>query len=241
MTAGPFSPPTGPARVLAVCDGLLREIGRRQHRFSWLRGHDDWLAVDGYYPANKLVVYCGADPDEQRLYEQLVPQHGLYLLVVEPEALPDDPLAAQALVREQLEQDGWSPRPDSRPVAAEAAVAVPGQPSTPPKPAKPPKPPKPPPRHPASAGFGIGLALSVAVLAEAYLGLIVLAIDNGYVVLGLGLLLDAAARVLGTLSTRTWSSLLIGSPRVVDQEQPAKAVAIAALAVSALGVVLAIL
>jgi hypothetical protein len=86
------------------------------------------------------------------------------------------------------------------------------------------------------------------VLVEAYLGFVVLAIDKGDVVLGLGLLLDAAARALGTLSARqrqhpeqTWPSLLIGSPEVARQEQPGQAVAIAALALIALGILLAIL
>ena len=190
------------------------------------------MVVDGYYPANKLVVYCGGDPEERGLYEQLVPEHGLYLLTLKPDELPDDQVATQAVVRKQLEKDGWSPRPVSRPVAAVPTPA----PKADPAPRKPREAPS-----SVKAGFGIGLVLSTLILAEAYLGIVVLAIDNGDVVLGAGLLLDAAARVLGTLSTQTWSSLLIGSPRVADQEQPAKAVAIVALILIALGVVLAIL
>jgi hypothetical protein len=249
MSAGPSSLPSGAARVLAACDGLLREVGRWEHRFAWLRDpqapSDEWLVVDGYYPANKLVVYCGEDPEERRLYEQLVPQHGLYLLAVKPDELPDDQLAAQAVVRTQLEKDGWSPRPVSRPVAAVPTPA----------PAREAKPghwtqvhTEAPPPQSTTAGFGIGLALSLMVLVEAYLGFVVLAIDKGDVVLGLGLLLDAAARALGTLSARqrqhpeqTWPSLLIGSPEVARQEQPGQAVAIAALALIALGILLAIL
>ncbi len=252
MSAGPSSLPSGAARVLAACDGLLREVGRREHRFAWLRDpqapSDEWLVVDGYYPANKLVVYCGEDPEERGLYEQQVPEHGLYLLAVKPDELPGDQLAAQAVVRTQLEQDGWSPRPVSRPVAAvptpaPAREAKPGdwtEVQTQAAPAAAPQ--------STTAGFGIGLALSLVVLVEAYLGFVVLAIDNGDLVLGLGLLLDAAARALGTLSARqrqhpeqTWSSLLIGSPEVARQEQPGKSVAIAALTLTALGVVLAIL
>ncbi len=244
MTAGPSSPPTGTARVLAVCDGLLKEIGRRQHRFSWLRDPDapgdEWLVVDGYYPANKLVVYCGDDAQDRRLYDQLVPQQGLYLLTIDPDELPDDPIAAQAVVRKQLEDNGWSPRPVSRPVAAvsppaAAREAKPGQ-WTPVRTTTPATP-----EQTTTAGFGMGLTLILLVLLEAYLGLVVLAIDHGDVVLGLGLVLDAAARVVGTLSAKTWASLLIGSPEVVNHEQPGKAVAITAIALTGLGIVLAVL
>lgn len=252
MTAGPSTLPRETARVLTVCDGLLREVGRREHRFSWLHdldSPDDWLVVDGYYPANKLVVYCGSDLDELSAYRQLVPQHGLYLLAIEPDDLPEDPIAAQAVVRKQLEDDGWSPRPSQKP------VAVVTTPAAPPKQAKPSHwtegrhtAPPTDPRQATTAGFGMGLILIAIVLAEAYLGLVVLAIGSGDVVLGAGLLLDAAARALGTLTARehrqadqTWASLLIGSPAMLKQEPPARIVAIAALALIGLGVVLAVL
>lgn len=255
MTAGASSLPTGRSRVLTVCDGLLREVGRREHRFSWLRDPDaseeEWLVVDGYYPSNKLVVYAGSDPDERSLYRQLVPEHGLYLLTVEPDDLPDDPIAAQALVRKQLESDGWSPRPSPKPVAAApppapAAAKPQAQPGHWTKVHHTAQPEDP--RQATTAGFGMGLLLIVIVLLEAYLGLVVLAINHGDVVLGAGLLLDATARTMGTLGARqrhdpeqTWASLLIGSPAVAGHEQPAKLVAIAALVLSALGIVVAIL
>jgi hypothetical protein len=263
MTAGPSSLPTDAARALAVCDGLLREVGRREHRFSWLRdpdGPDDqWLVVDGYYPSNKVVVHCGDDPDELRLYHQLVPQHGLYLLEIDPPELPDDQLAAQARLRKQLEDQGWSPRPVSGPVTAEPPAAKPGrqaarQSARPPvspgrwtevqshgKPAEDSK-------HAATAGFAMGLLLIVVVLVEAFLALVVLALDNGDLVLGAGVLLDAATRAFGTLAARqrhdsgqSWSSLLLGSPAVAGHEQPPKTVAILALILIALGIVIAAL
>lgn len=258
MTAGPSSLPTETDRALAVSDGLLREVGRREHRFAWLRDPDgppdQWLVVDGYYPSNKVVVSCSDDPDERRLYRHLVPQHGLYLLLIEPEDLPDDPLAAQAVLRKQLEEDGWSPRPESGPVAAPPArepahpaitsgpwtevrrsqAASPGQ--------------EPRPAASATAGLVMGILLIVVFLIEAYLGLVVVAINNGDPVLGVGLLLDAATRAFGTLAARqrqdseqSWSSLLIGSPAVAGHEQPAKALAILALALIGLGIVIAVI
>jgi hypothetical protein len=179
-----------------------------------------------------------------------VPQHGLYLLEIEPQDLPDDQLAAQALLRKQLQQDGWSPRPQSRPVTA------------PPPPERAREPvsagrwtevqshghPAAEPHHAATAGFAVGLLLIVVVLIEAYLGLVVLAIDNADPVLGAGVLLDAATRAFGTLAARqrhdpeqSWSSLVLGSPAVAGQEQPAKAVAILALILVGLGIVVAVL
>jgi hypothetical protein len=255
MTAGPSSLPTGTAQSLAVCDALLREVGRREHRFSWLRDPDgpegQWLVVDAYYPSNKVVVYCGQDPDELRLYHHLVPQHGLYLLTIDPEDLPDDQLAAQALLRKQLSADGWTPRPQPRQVSASPL----------------PEPSRPPvqarrwseiqshgghtsdhPKHAATAGMAMGLLLIVAVLIEAYLGVVVLAFQNGDPVLGVGVLLDAATRAFGTLAARqrgdpqqTWSSLMLGSPAVAGHQQPARSLAILALILVSLGIVISVL
>jgi hypothetical protein len=252
MTAGPSSLPTDRAGILALCDGLLREVGRREHRFSWLRqpdgGEDEWLSVDAYYPSNRVVVYAGIDPEEQLLYEELVPQHGLYLLCVDPYGLPDDPIAAQALLRKRLEEEGWSPRPAPRPVAASPARAQPAHWTEVKNHA--PEPSSAASRAPQSttAGIGMGLVLIALVLLEAFLGLVVLALENGEVILGAGLLLDAAARAVATLTAaerrrpeQTWASLLIGSPSIAGQEMPAKAIAIAALVLIALGIVVAVL
>ncbi len=92
------------AIVLDLCDRLLGEIGRRQHRFSWLRapgaGIEDCLICDAYYPGNRLVVMCRADGSEpDALYAEEVPRHGLLLLLVTPAALgPDRLSASEALV-----------------------------------------------------------------------------------------------------------------------------------------------
>ena len=82
--------------ILDLCDRLLDEVGRRQHLFSWLRapgaGTEEWLAVDAYYPARRLVVLCNdADGENAGLFDELIPAHGLGLLRVELDALGPDP------------------------------------------------------------------------------------------------------------------------------------------------------
>jgi hypothetical protein len=115
--ATPVSPtdavPGSPAlpAILAMCDRVVGEMGRRSHLFSWLRapgsGPEEWLAVDAYYPAHRLVVVCREDPSaSDYLYAELVPAHGLRLLELTPAELgaggdtaelPDLASAEQAL------------------------------------------------------------------------------------------------------------------------------------------------
>jgi len=81
--------------ILALCDRVLGEIGRRSHLFSWLRapgaGPEEWLAVDCYYPANRLVVVCRREADPfGDVYAKLVPAHGLRLLELTPSRLGAD-------------------------------------------------------------------------------------------------------------------------------------------------------
>ena len=94
--------------ILDLCDRLLDEVGRRQHLFSWLRepgaGTDEWLAVDAYYPARRLVVLCrDADGEHDTLFDELIPAHGLGLLRVELDALGPDPEEAVSAQIEALE------------------------------------------------------------------------------------------------------------------------------------------
>jgi hypothetical protein len=73
-----------------------------------------------------------------------------------------------------------------------------------------------------AVGVITGMALALVCGAELVLAVIVVALDSGRVVLGLGLAFDACARVLGTLdagrvgkSGWAWASAIIGSPAVV--------------------------
>ena len=75
----------------AMCDRMLGEPGRRQHLFAWLQapdaGAEQWLAVDAYYPASRLVVVCRADPpgpDDHALPASSCRAHGLRLLQLDP-------------------------------------------------------------------------------------------------------------------------------------------------------------
>lgn len=102
--------------VIGLCDEVLGEPARRQHRFDWLLGDPGSagtrgaLPVDAYYPAHRLVVeyrerqhdypvahfdkpdvitVSGVHRGEQRrIYDrrrdELIPSHGLRLVVVRP-------------------------------------------------------------------------------------------------------------------------------------------------------------
>jgi hypothetical protein len=102
--------------VIDLCDEVLGEQARRQHRFDWLLGDPDTggtrapLPVDAYYPDRRLVVeYRERQHDEpvpffdkpdvltvsgvhrgeqRRIYDrrrdELIPSHGLRMVVLRP-------------------------------------------------------------------------------------------------------------------------------------------------------------
>jgi hypothetical protein len=113
MGASPSAPAA--AAILTACDRVLGEIGRRNHLFSWLRapgsGPEEWLAVDAYYPGNRLVVLCRehAFPHEQ-VYVELVPAHGLRLLAVTVSELSDDVAEAELALRGRIAELELPPR-----------------------------------------------------------------------------------------------------------------------------------
>ncbi len=114
------------AAILGICDRALGEAGRRRHLFGWLRDPDaaneGWLPVDGYYPRNRIVVVCRAQPGRHdRLYSELIPAHGLLLLVVSPSDLEGDP----EIVRRRIERMIEALRATTRPRDALRATARP--------------------------------------------------------------------------------------------------------------------
>src|SRR5579884_2144387 len=109
--------------VLAMCDRTLGEIGRRRHLFAWLRSPDrdgeGWLPVDGYYPRNRLVVICReTSQPADRVYQELVPAHGLRLLEVKPAELGSDPGAAGQTLERMLARLGLPKPPAAAPEPA---------------------------------------------------------------------------------------------------------------------------
>jgi hypothetical protein len=118
------------ASILALCDRLLQEVGRRRHLFAWLLTPDgapgQWLPVDAYYPASRVVVVCHVmNAAEARAYADLVPAHGLRLLTIVPAELGDDLAVARDLLARMIatlaapqprppEQPRTSPRPSPR-------------------------------------------------------------------------------------------------------------------------------
>lgn len=211
-----------PEAVLDLCDGLLEEIGRRRHLFAWLRLPDappgEWLAVDAYYPARRLVVMCRPLSEVQtRLCDELVPGHGLRLLRVDSDDLGDDPRATLSGRIESLE---LPPReifdlsvgtPTVRDSAVSRMSASLVQAASPPARQRArPRPPHRPgaavlttrPREEASvaAGVVLGVALAVVLGIELFVGVGEVALGGNHWLLAFGLALDAAARALGTVA-----------------------------------------
>ena len=213
-------PPT--VAVLNRLDWQLGEAGRREHRFSWLRDvRGDWLAVDAYYPSNRVVLIASADPDVLEHCEQAVPANGLYLLTLEPEDLTpggsSDGLANR--LRDRLIQQGWAPR---------AVIGLGSMPASDVAPAPLRSPPERPretwaarqsPARRRSGDPASGVVLVLIAVAELVIGGGVIGLGAGDYVLGFGLLLDACARVLGAIAASqngdpdaAWSAVLFGSP-----------------------------
>jgi hypothetical protein len=259
------------AHVLNLCDRMLGEPARRRHLFAWLRAPgaaaDEWLPVDGYYPGNKLVVVFHSSPaGNAKIYSELVPAHGFKLLELTPDDL-DDPARAEATLRERINALGVAPRrprksqPQQGAVARAVASLAPARPvaeTGPSEPAPAVTRSRPPAEvTPLGAGFGalLGVVLASVLLAEVYLGVVVVGFDHGQPLLAFAFALDACARALGTiaaghsgLSGWAWWCALGGSPAValygkferLEQAatEPARLaglISLVALAVGALG------
>jgi hypothetical protein len=106
MTADRLAGALEVEEILALCDQLLGEVGRRRHIFAWLRAPDgpaeEWLPVDAYYPGRRLVVICRDRPEE--MFEQLVPAHGLRLLKLEPGRLGGDRDQVRRMLETMIER-----------------------------------------------------------------------------------------------------------------------------------------
>ena len=200
--------------IVDAADRRLGEIGRREHRFAWLQ--DDagaWIAVDAYYPGNRVVVLCHPDPQVRAQASATVPAHGLRLVVLNPAELMAG--AELDVLDAGLHDAGWTPGPARSPaLVIEHPATEPGRPvreALEPRQAE------------AEERFGwwVGFVLCFVVLLEAYLGAIVLAVNHGDVLLGFGVLLDACARVMGTVIAGhegdhgvVWANMIVGSPVV---------------------------
>lgn len=186
--------------ILAMCDRVLGEVGRRRHMFAWLRvpgsAADEWLPVDAYYPRARLVVMChGGSGPHDGLYPELVPAHGLGLLTLNPEVLGDDAAAVEAALaakifdlehvprpgrRETSAAPGDPPAPSWTPVKVERATVAPAM----------------------EQGLGLlaGLALAAILIVEVYLGVVQVAFSAGRVMLGFAIALEACSRAIGTVA-----------------------------------------
>jgi hypothetical protein len=108
------------ADVLSRCDRHLQEVGRRNHLFGWLRppgaGADGWLPVDAYYPRNRLVVlYRPQARTHDQIYRELIPEHGLRLLVLSPDELGTTAAGAERALGGMLDRLDPVPPPTGEP------------------------------------------------------------------------------------------------------------------------------
>lgn len=190
--------------ILAMCDRLLGEVGRRRHMFSWLRvpgsASEEWLPVDAYYPRSRLVVMCHDRPGpHDGLYREQVPAHGLGLLSLDPNLMGDDEAAVESalaarifdlehLSRAAPEKD--APAPSWTPVKVERTAVAPALEQ--------------------GLGLVLGLALAAILIVEVYLGVVELAFGAGRVMLGFAIALEACSRAIGTVAAarsgeRAWA------------------------------------
>jgi hypothetical protein len=190
--------------ILAMCDRLLGEVGRRRHMFSWLRvpgsGSEEWLPVDAYYPRARLVVICRtARGPHDGLYRDQVPAHGLGLLTLDPSLMGDDEEAVEAALAARIFDLEHVPRP-----ASVKASPTPRAPA-----ADPLGPPWSPikvertavaPALEQGLGLVVGLALSAILIVEVYLGVVEVAFSAGRVMLGFAIALEACSRAIGTVA-----------------------------------------
>ena len=204
--------------ILAMCDRLIGEVGRRRHMFSWLRvpgsAAEEWLPVDAYYPRARLVVICRIAPGaHDELYREQIPAHGLGLLTLDPSLMGDDEAAVEAALAARIFDLEHVPRPAA--VKPSQAPRVPAA-----------DPPGPPPSWspvkvertavaPAveqGLGLVVGLALSAILIVEVYLGVVEVAFSAGRVMLGFAIALEACSRAIGTVAAarsgaRGWACL----------------------------------
>jgi hypothetical protein len=182
------------ATILAMCDRVLGEVGRRRHMFAWLRvpgsASDEWLPVDAYYPRARLVVMCRVAPGpHDGLYRELVPAHGLGLLTLDLNLMGDDEAAVEAALASKIFDLEHVPRPAPAsdapapswtPVKVERTAVAPALEQ--------------------GLGLVLGLALAAILIVEVYLGVVEVAFSAGRVMLGFAIALEACSRAIGTVA-----------------------------------------
>lgn len=208
--------------ILAMCDRLLGEVGRRGHVFTWLRApgaaSDEWLPVDAYYPRARLVVMCrsGRGPHDG-LYRERIPAHGLGLLRLDPDVLGQDPEAVETALAAKIFDLEHVPRPAGRTAASAPSSDAPAAAWTPVKVERTAVTPA------LEQGVGVlaGLALAIVLIAEIYLAVGV-AFNAGRVMLGAAIALEACSRAIATVAAarvgeRAWACAcaIVGAPAVI--------------------------
>src|SRR5438477_10497124 len=136
---GPGDSRLGIAEIVDLTDRVLAERGRRSHLFTWLKRPDggpaDWLAVDAYYPGNKVVVVCQDTAGPYReVFAELIPSHGLRLLEIDRAQLGGSRESARRALEHRIAKLGPLPERSAasvNPASHTPAAATPPQPRVP--------------------------------------------------------------------------------------------------------------
>jgi hypothetical protein len=184
----------GIPEILDLTDRVLAERGRRSHLFTWLKrpggGPADWLAVDAYYPGNKVVVVSRDTAGPYReVFAELIPSHGLRLLEIDRAQLGGSRESARRELEHRIAELGPLPERSAASInlASQTSAAAAPRVSRPP-------------RERQVAGVLAGLALTAVLVAEVYAGVARAGFDSGNVLLAFGLALDVCSRGLGTIA-----------------------------------------
>ncbi len=200
--------------------------------FAWLPAPErqGWLPVDAYYPGNRVVVICRAEPDlHDELFHREIPEHGLRLLELGPGELDGTAQGREAIAKrldgleappapEPAHTPGTRERRPSLRLASLAPTAT-----TAPALSRHSAPPRAVPADGRGALLGggvlVGVVLAVALFAESYAA--VLALGATDLLLAFGLALDVIARGLGSIAAARarqaawlWACVVLGSPAV---------------------------
>lgn len=228
IPTGVTVPPSATA-LLNRCDVLFGEIGRRMHRFSWLRAAgapiEQCLVVDAYFPGNRVVVVCGTQTaEEDELCAVQVPAHGLRLLRLQPEQFASDPGQLTTRLADAIRALGPVPPRPQEPVPRSVPprhVAPSLAPA--PTPARPPTPlaaarwaadrarasTAPDGKRAAGrtdreqqerAGLVLGVTLVVVLAVEMMIFVAIIGFGGGHPVLAIGFAFDVGSRALGTIA-----------------------------------------
>ena len=220
--------------ILSMCDSLLGEAGRRHHMFTWLRAPG---AGAGRMARGRRVLpsrsACRHLPLGRRAARLALPRARPGARARPADARPggarDRPGGREAVARQEVSRPrargaGAPPRPSAtRAAARQRAGSAPSPPARRRRHGRRSRSSaRPSPRGFVQAlGMLAGLAFAALLILELYLGVIVVAFDDGRLLLGLAIVLEVLSRALGTVAAERAGRRGLGV-RVRDRRRPGR-------------------